>query len=47
MDQALIKDHKPAWKGGDLPYKASYGKLIYQVKELFMKNTYYLILKLQ
>ena len=28
MDQALIKDHKPAWKGGDLPYKASYGKLM-------------------
>jgi len=28
MDEALIKDHKPAWKGGDLPYKASYGKLM-------------------
>jgi cytochrome c oxidase subunit 3 len=28
IDEALIKDHKPAWKGGDLPYKVSYGKLM-------------------
>ena len=28
IDEALIKDHKPAWEGGDLPYKASYGKLM-------------------
>ena len=28
LDEALVKDHKPAWKGGDQPYEASYGKLM-------------------
>jgi cytochrome c oxidase subunit 3 len=28
LDEALVKDHKPAWEGGDLPYEASYGKLM-------------------
>ena len=28
LDEALIKDHKPAWRGGDLPFKTSYGKMM-------------------
>ena len=28
LDEALVKDHKPAWKGGDLPFKTSYGKMM-------------------
>jgi cytochrome c oxidase subunit 3 len=28
IDEALVKEHKPAWKGGDQPYEASYGKLM-------------------
>ena len=28
LDEALIKNHKPAWNGGDLPFKTSYGKMM-------------------
>ena len=28
LDEALIKDHNPAWRGGDLPFKTSYGKMM-------------------
>ena len=28
LDEALVKDHKPAWDGGDLPFKTSYGKMM-------------------
>ena len=28
LDEALVKDHKPAWRGGDLPFKTSYGKMM-------------------
>tara|TARA_B000000565_G_scaffold212952_1_gene166342 strand:- start:6475 stop:7488 length:1014 start_codon:yes stop_codon:yes gene_type:complete len=28
LDEALVKEHKPAWKGGDLPFRVSYGKMM-------------------